>query len=550
MTLIRKINPNTLFWFCLLLAFTLRVKYETNFPQLDSDYATETEAAKNFVAGHGFSIATVNPENLNDISYTPLRSWPIGYAMALLPFYYISGSFISAAVLLQCTAVIILIFGFLKLFKTLGFGKNTISLFLIFIAFSSTPFCYLGTTDLLTGALFLWVIAMSIDQFNSDKTEWRKLISISLLLVISCMLRFACIPNLMIIPFFFAVCAVWKKKYKLLIPASIIMVVSLVGTVLFFSIYKIDSARTSFLQNLIDLNFYFKHLLWFDSFPIKALFFPRPYEFRLPHNLMVIRIFRISLHLASFFFAGYLLMHFIKKVKHPTVNNQLKEEKNIFPFLMMMGSAILIISSFLSMESITTVPESNSFGPSWMPRMWTFVYSTRYFVIPILLFQVLFFMMVNEVMENITTNKIKRTITKGFYGVSLLATLLQWAYTTKQYHFGNGAASFWTNGKSEITTFKILNESQTQNPSIKTIYSYYNRGPEEGGSMTLYSKAHVCKDYHKMMAEGFKHTDPIILYLLMPNADLSAEESSFISTYKPEVVEIFNEGTLYKVLLK
>src|ERR1700741_4708666 len=226
MTLFRKINPNTLFWVCLLLALTLRVKFEMNFPQLDSDYATETEAAKNFVAGHGFSIATVNPENLNDITYSPLRSWPIGYARALLPFYYISGSFISAAVLLQCTSVIILIFGFLKLFKTLGLSKNTISLLLFFLAFTSTPFSYLGTTDLLTGALFLWIISMSIDQFNSDKIHWTKLISISLLLVVSCMLRFACIPNLAIIPFFFAVCAICKKKYKLFIPAAIITFLS------------------------------------------------------------------------------------------------------------------------------------------------------------------------------------------------------------------------------------------------------------------------------------------------------------------------------------
>ena len=131
MTLIRKINPTYLFWFCLLLALTLRVKYEMNFPQLDSDYATETEAAKNFSEGHGFSVAIVNPNNLSEITYKPLTMWPVGYAMALLPLYYISGSFINAAVLLQCISVVILIFGFIKLFKVLEVSKITISLFLI-----------------------------------------------------------------------------------------------------------------------------------------------------------------------------------------------------------------------------------------------------------------------------------------------------------------------------------------------------------------------------------------------------------------------------------
>src|SRR5208282_4898542 len=115
----------------------------------------------------------------------------------------ITSSFINAAVLLQCISVIILIFGFIKLFRVLEVCQTTISLFLLFLAFTPTPFSYLGTTDLLTGALFLWAIACSIDLYNNNITVWKNIILISLLLVLSCMLRFACIPNLVILPLFF-----------------------------------------------------------------------------------------------------------------------------------------------------------------------------------------------------------------------------------------------------------------------------------------------------------------------------------------------------------
>ena len=212
MTLIRKLNPTYFFWFCLLLALALRVKNETNFPQLDSDYATETEAAKNFIAGHGFSTSTVNPENLSEITYAPLTTWPVGYAMLLVPFYYVCGSFITSAVLVQCISTILLLFGIIKLLRTFNISQLTISLCLLFLAFSPTPFSYLGTTDQLTGAFFLWIIAYSIDIYNSDKTEWKKIIVISMLLVLSCMLRFACIPNIVIIPTFLAACAIWQKN--------------------------------------------------------------------------------------------------------------------------------------------------------------------------------------------------------------------------------------------------------------------------------------------------------------------------------------------------
>ena len=549
MTLIRKLNPTYFFWFCLLLALALRVKNETNFPQLDSDYATETEAAKNFIAGHGFSTSTVNPENLSEITYAPLTTWPVGYAMLLVPFYYVCGSFITSAVLVQCISTILLLFGIIKLLRTFNISQLTISLCLLFLAFSPTPFSYLGTTDQLTGAFFLWIIAYSIDIYNSDKTEWKKIIVISMLLVLSCMLRFACIPNIVIIPTFLAACAIWQKKYKLLIPASIIIFFSLVGTVIFFSIFKIDSGRTGFLQNLIHFNLYYKHMLWFDSYPIKALFFPRPIEFRLPHNLMLIRIFRIGLHLASLLFIIYLISYFIKKVK---LSNSIKhsENKNIFPFLILFASATLTICGFISMQSLTTGPENNSFGPSWMPKMWTFVYCTRYFVILILLFQVLFFMMLNEALESINKNKISNSIAKSLYVLALGSSVLQWAYTTTQYHFGNGAASYWHNGKSEIATFHILNQACEENPKTKIIYSCFNRVSYDGGSMSLYSKAYVCRDYQKMMGSDFKHNDPTILYVLMPKENLNEKELAFLSTYKPETVQTFETGTLYRTNLK
>src|SRR6185312_3002514 len=312
---------NILFIISFLLALTLRSAFEISYPQISCDYAHLALKAKNFIEGHGFTYGRVSLQNISDVKYETWNLWPNGFSMLIVLFYYFTGSLINAMVLSQVVGVILLIFGLLRVCKALKLNKFTQSFFLLFTAFTVTPYTYLQTTDLLTAALFLWTIALTIELCTNEKRNLWKEIVIGLLLFLSATLRYACISNIIIIPCFFIFFSWIKKNSKAFFSGTAILVCAAIPTFIFYKVYTILPSRSNIANDLIHLRFsglihstiYWSSLKWFDAFPLKAFFCTLPLEFRLPHNSFITKAVRLSENVISLSILSYLGWYFFRK---------------------------------------------------------------------------------------------------------------------------------------------------------------------------------------------------------------------------------------------
>src|SRR5689334_8520260 len=65
------------------------------------DGSFQVMATQNLMRGHGVSIAKVLPQDLSHIVYEPLINWPPGYSFLLLPFYQLTGNYVSSCLFLD-----------------------------------------------------------------------------------------------------------------------------------------------------------------------------------------------------------------------------------------------------------------------------------------------------------------------------------------------------------------------------------------------------------------------------------------------------------------
>jgi hypothetical protein len=536
------------FYFLLLLTLFLRVLSEINNPLLTSDHSVQLEAAKNFIQNGTFTKQWVKSADLSEIHQEPLKMWPIGLSIIVTILNYLTHNLIYAEILFQCIGVVFFILGIVKVLKLLNVSEYVVSLFLVLFAFNSAPFLYLGSTDLFTAALFIWVIYYTINELYNSNTSYLNIILISTLSFLAAVTRFACIPNLFIIPFVFLFIGVFKKSRKFLFDFALISLISFALTIVFYVKFPFSSGRTGFIDNIKTGTFYFSHLKWFDPFAIKAFFYTRPLEFRLPHNSNILFLYRAGLLACFILFLLLLISTIIKKTNFfswlkKIIKNKLDKNDSL---ILVFFSTFLIVVSFISLQSITTLPESNSFGPSWMPPLWTFVYSTRYFVYPITLVIVMFFVSFQiSFYENARPN----LIFKSIYYMSLTWSLLFWSFTQYQYYSskGNGAGSQWINKANSIAAFNVINEVHKSNLKTQIVYAHYENKFEEG-LVTNYSYSYPTDDYNDIVAGHFSNSNKLILIMSMPN-NLSNNELVFLEKHNHTILKNFKNEKLIKINL-
>jgi hypothetical protein len=317
--------------------------------------------------------------------------------------------------------------------------------------------------------------------------------------------------------------AYFSKRKEFFFKGIWILAISALLLVLFYRLFPIDSSRTSFLEALRQGVFFFSSLKWMDPFFIKSLFFSRPIEFHLPGNPVLIRIYRILLQLSSISLALFVFLRFFKRLKFGTwlrdfkANNSDKYNRFGLMFLI----TFLVVVGFISLQSLTVPPESNSFGPSWMPHYWTHVYSTRYFINVVFLFIIMFFVSFSR-----AENAFHKKFFVGSYLVFVTWALGYWLFMNFQFFVGNGAGSPWVNERSDITAYKLCNKLHDEEP-LKCIVLARHQKKIDDGLVASYSKAFPTDDYTRIIKNDFKNSSPLILVMLMPK-QLSEEETVFL----------------------
>ena len=525
----------------LFVALIFRSGTELMFPKFVSDYSLQIEAARNFMDGNGFTFGRANPDNLSEIRFSTLSAWPVGYPMLLVPFYALTGSSLGAQLGLQAFAALCFVVFFHLLLRYFRVPDKVHTLALLFVAITPTPFFYLGPSDLISAALFLGMTLFFLKSAdNPGKLIWPVLIGFFAFL--SAVTRYACIPNIVIFPLLFGLGFLFLRNKKWLFNAFLTFFLSGVLTLAFFFYFPIASSRTGFLNNLLELNLFWKHLLWFDPFPVHAVFFSRPIEYRLPDVALLLKGYRLTIFLfGALIFVAVSLQLFRKsgiKTFLPKINPGITRGGWLLLVLLM---STLVISSFLILQSLTTPPESNSFGPSWMPPFWTFVYSTRYFVIPMVL--ILFVFFVEWGFDKL--GKWSRSLINFFFRLSMIWSLGDFFFINYQFFWGNGGGSEWNHKGEEIGHYRKLEalKSKDKDRIFVLLSPEYN---EKSAPVMFHSAAYPCVFPDSALRAGLKCDDNTRLFLYL-SKDSLVPFSPLLSTRDAKVVSAGNERILFSL---
>ena len=538
-------SKQSVFVILVVCALFLRFKHEIAFPQLDSDYAVQIEAAKNYIEGKGFVNATATTDDLSIIHVKPLVKWPVGFPILLAGSFYIFHNWFNAGIFLQLLSVSLLLFSILKIFTLFGISRPVKALFVIFFGLSSSPFNYWATTDMMSVAVFLYITYLVLKQSYTNEYKLSTFLFISMLSAFNCTVRFAYIPYLFILPLFYLLLWFIRKNKALLIGAAVTASASVLLTFLFFSFFKIDPDRTNFLQSLLHQKLYWNHLKWFDSFPIKAFFYLSPLEYRLPvARPDIIRLVRILIHIASValvcFFAWKL---FIKDKIQTYLKSTQPGQRLMFDYTALSLIAAAAVIGIMMLESLATSPEGNSFGPAWMPKMWTFVYATRYFALQMMMLQILLFVLLFQS----GNDRFSQFFIRGFLSVSICWAALFFAYSNYQLYapHGNGGGEFWVNDKENIHIYKILHETNLARGDKHVVFS---DAEWKGAPITEFSGPTPCPAYTDLINNRFKTSRPVILLLKMHAKDMQTpEEKEFIRLHQAQLLLSEKNSELYKV---
>ncbi len=539
--LTRILSSAITFKFLVFTAILVRCGSEVLYLQMDSDYGAQYEAAGNFLNGHGLANASVDPASLCEIHYEKLSKWPVMFPLALACIQFLTGNWFMTAWIIQSLSFILLLFSCLKLFRFLGLSLLAKSMFLVFFILSASIPYYFGTTDVLTTALFVWMAYFSLRYLSSEGSGMRWLILIGVLGALNATLRFACIPYILVFPAFLLLIA-WMKMSKRIFFGSVLVICLSSGLAfLFYTLNPIDSTRTSFTENLFSFNFYWSNFKWFDAFVVKALFYTVPIEYRLPASIsFAIPVYRIALYLLSLvlfilIFSKYLNWKALKNivVKHSSETQPAEWQL----FLLFVITAVFVVG-FISLQSLTTPPEKNSFGPAWMPPFWTFVYSHRYFAFLVILVQVFFFVRLNDQNE-----RFRRSLL-FIYGGSVIYSLIFFAWTCSQILLpgGNGGATFWANEKERLELYEHITLVED---SKNIVYASFDLGQK--APIMLFAGAVPCRSYELLLQDSIPACPNTILVLQSPLEHLqSTVEKNFVERNGLQKVLTFKGSVIYQ----
>jgi hypothetical protein len=529
--------------FCFLLCLLLRVQHEVSFPLLDSDYGAQIEAAKNFSEGHGFSNQEVKADHITEKNFIPLRKWPIGYPMAVLFCHLFTRDWVWAQVVLQVAGALLLVFAFKKLMVYFQVRETIRSLVYLWLAFTPTPFFYAGTSDLLTAGLFLFALYWLLKAVDTGKASYY--MAIIVVSFIMAVLRFSCIPNLVIVPLFLCIVSFFRREKRFAVAALVVLVASGAMTYAFYRLFPIDSSRLNFTNRLMRMDLLWKNMEWFDPFPLKSFLFTRPFEYRFPSNQVFLLSYRIGTLLLSVLIVFFMARFLVRREKCSNWYILFKMHSPTSQLFRISMVTFAVIVGFISLQSLTTQPEHDSFGPPWMPPLWTFVYCTRYFIWPMVLLMLIGIIWLND--------RSQRGRFPGvIYGILLAYSVFYFCFINYQLYFpgGNGGGSQWVNNKDELDAVALVTRESASEPGAVHILTSWKRDEYPSPALIL-GDEHYCMSYKRIVNGDFNaETGGNFLYLLTPKQFRIRDHSSLMSKAEPVYEKEMADGKLIKLRLK
>tara|TARA_B110000046_G_scaffold114829_1_gene121989 strand:- start:11359 stop:12972 length:1614 start_codon:yes stop_codon:yes gene_type:complete len=498
--------------FLIVLALGLRFHQEYVNANLISDDTTYLETLKRNRQDLGLSQCSYTIENNRLVKNCAMLSqWPSGYSLFLTPLYFVTNNLFFTELLSQFLGILLIFIGMYKTLNLFDISRKNQWLFTLFFGLCSAPFYYSGTTDNLVAGLYLLSFYLMLKIAVYKNFKLINFLSVGGLLLTCGLIRYAALPNFLIaIVFFFILFLVFRDKKILIGTAGLFLLVA-TFYYLFFKYFAIDPGRVSFIDKLMTFDFYWNHLKWFDPFPLKAFFYLDPIAYRL-ENTFFVSIYRwfgllfsigIMIIIGSYFFKNSIL----SSKWRSNFNNKyfLFFTLGILTFGLIMGVMII--------QSLTIPPENEAFGPTWMPHFWTFVYSTRYWVILIFIIQLAVFVLIS----NHDFTGWKQKVTKALIYISIVYGVIFFSFSAYQFYSpnGNGAGSVWENEKENIEMYNYINSIAESNFKSKELILISNNEREDilSYSSAVFSKLTI----NDILDSGIKLNPNQVLMVKMKN---------------------------------
>jgi len=349
-------------WLLWLLAFLLQSEHRWFYRNWHIDEQAQLSAAYNFLANKGFTLSYNFPSQAENILYKNCEGFTPSYSFLAALLYPLTKNWLLSSFLLHSLGIALIlggIYGIIYFLNQKKIPHYTIPLGL-FLAFSPSPFHYLGGNDLLTLGVYLMGTAFAFSLTQSK--SWLNLFLALGLLSLSIWFRYAYLPFAylpMLIPFIYPHSPA-KKRLSLL--SLLIIPLNIFSYQSIFQLEKIQQA--SFGQASTPQ--YFHHLFHTDSFPLKALFY---YSDSLLAGIQGISNSLFYLVFYGSIFASILILGFFV---YRCIFHFSRESSNLLDALIVSTSGL--IWAMLAWFSITHAPHT------WLGRdFWTFVMETRYY---------------------------------------------------------------------------------------------------------------------------------------------------------------------------
>jgi hypothetical protein len=362
-----------------VLSRILQLLYFFNIRQ---DMSLQVIATKNFVAGHGITVDTVNPGDLSTIIYTPLIKWPPGFSIILSPFYLLTGgNYLYAGLLLSITAAIVLIIYCRKILAILDTPLYLVNFYTLIAGFFIYFFYLIASSDAVMVSIFSIAVYYMLLLLKSQAGLLRKTIIISICLFICAGIKYLFVPVVFIIPLFLILKGSIDKitTLKKAGVISFVLLLLFIGGMLLWQ--KNNSGAVGYITEP-GRGFFPDHLVSSHPFVPGSIIRTETISLLFNNNQVLLVILLRIFQLLQILFIVYSLIYLFRSVQKNGIKNMgLQGCFFITSFLVSFCIAFILTILSLSVQSETWGDGS----------LWTYVQDQRYYAVPNILIQLCLF---------------------------------------------------------------------------------------------------------------------------------------------------------------
>lgn len=389
------------------------------FSYADDDRNRQLLASQNYLNGNGWTLNYYQSEN-GGIEYKSLRGWPPGYAILATSIYLLTGDWFLSAEILDYLGIVLIFWG---VYTCVSFliedPRKILGILGLFWCFSFTPWHYTAGADELTAGLFICGITPSL-RFLGNPSRIGQGVLASCLWIFCSFSRYAYIPFLLIIPAILLLKYYPNRNNKLFQAFLIIAALNLTGIYTVVNYFPPATGEGNELLEKKENGILVENLAKFDAFPIKALGYMSitgminkgvPEQYR-PFAKVIFAFFSIGVLML----VGFgIYQHFQSIRAFKSKSWFLSQDLDLFWVLSGVFFFTIGILVWLSLKHIPEIHDEL--------YTWTYVEETRYYVLVLIMIQVLLIWLASY-----SSDKIVRLMSIGLISITFCFAVLHKSY--------------------------------------------------------------------------------------------------------------------------